>query len=144
MCDQKSLNAHARALRRASVRYGSLSAYEDRYDSSIAATLETCIASPFRNAPPPADAHQRFVSAGADTTPTVMRPFSSVARALAPEAVAQHPLHRLVGLGDRRVVALGAHAERGRAEGLHRDLVRRIGQLESELKVAIHARGRVA
>src|ERR1051325_102153 len=64
----------------------------------------------------------------------------AVVRPLLPEAVDDHPLHRLVDLGDRRAVGLRADRELG-AEVAHRDLVGAVGEGERELEVGIHATG---
>ena len=65
----------------------------------------------------------------------------AVLRALRAEALADHPLHRFIGLGDRRHVDLRAHGQRGRLIVTHRDDVGRVGHRQRELEVGIHAGG---
>src|SRR5205814_6458520 len=56
------------------------------------------------------------------------------------QRLADHPLDRLIPLGDRRAIALRPHVERGGLEVAHRDRVARVGESEGELKIGIHDR----
>ena len=77
-CAHASENACGCQARRSSgsIRARLLAAKETTA-SSTAAIAETRIGSPFANAPSPRRAHQRRPSAGAEATPTSIRPSSS-------------------------------------------------------------------
>ncbi len=64
-----------------------------------------------------------------------------IRRTGAGQVLADHLLHRTVGLGDRGEIGLGVDHEVGRAKSRQRDAVGGIGELEGEREISVDAGG---